>query len=167
MANVTPASPAAQIHGKTNKNSKGYFYVTPFGDQKYRDRPETYQQKRSPKQRWHTESFVWAHQQINEIWEKPQERKQVEKDWKNAMRRDEQGKVYLDPKGWKFALLQRQWKNEHPFETWYEAYLQNIAAIASEKTAAETTSDYMIRHQIDILQAQINDLRAQLKNHKS
>lgn len=165
MAKVTPASPVALIHGKTRKKSKGYYYVTPAGDQKYRDRPETYQQKRSPKQLWHTQSFVWAHNQIREIWENQQARRQVEHDWKKAMRRDEQGKVYHDAKGWKFAALQQQWKNEHPFEAWYEAYLQNIAAKANEKTSAETASDYMIRHQIDILMAQVEDLRARLKQN--
>ena len=165
MAKVTTASPVALIHGKTRKKSRGYYYVTPHGDQKYRDRPETYQQKRSPKQLWHTESFVWAHEQIREIWENPQARKQVEQDWKNAMRRDEQGKVYKDAKGWKYALFQRQWKTEHPFEAWYEAYLQAIAAKANEKTASETASDYMIRHQIDILLAQVEDLRSRLNNH--
>jgi len=165
MAKVTPMSPVALIHGKTRKNNKGYFYVTPFGDQKYRERPENYQQQRSPKQLWHTQSFVWAHQQIREIWQNPQARKQVEKDWKDAMRRDENGKLYKEAKGWKYALLQRQWKTEHPFEAWYEAYLQDIATKAAEKTASEQTSDYMLRHQIDILQAQINDLRSRLNNH--
>ena len=165
MASVTSASPVAQIHGKTRKNDKGYYYVTPNGDQKYRVRPETYQQKRSPKQLWHTESFVWAHKQIRQLWQDPQAQQQIEQDWRNAMRRDAQGKLYTDAKGWKYAQLQQQWKAEHPFEQWYEAYLQAIAANAAEKTASEETSDYMLRHQIEILSAQIAELRSRLNNH--
>ena len=162
MASVTSTSPVALIHGKTNKKEKGYFYVTPHGDQKYRDRPETYQQKRSPQQLWHTESFVWAHKQIRQLWEDPAQVKQITQDWKDAMRRGSQGKRYADAKGWKYAQLQQQWKSEHPFEQWYETYLQDIAAKAAEKTASEETSDYMLRHQIEILTAQINELRARL-----
>ena len=164
MAKVTTSSPVRQIHGKTSKNEKGYYYVTATGDQKFRVRPETYQQKRSPKQLWHTESFVWAHKQIRNLWSDGNEVAQITQDWKDAMRRDAQGKLYADAKGWKYAQLQQQWKSEHPFESWYETYLQNLSAQAAEKTASAETSEYMLRHQIELLSAQIDELRSRLNN---
>ncbi len=164
MAHVENELPVHLMHGKPERNSKGYYYVTPDGRQKYRTRNEDYQQNRSPKQKWHTASFVWAHQQIGVLWQDPQARAQIEADWKQAMRRTPDGRFYPDPKGWRFALLQQQWKTEHPFETWYEDYLRTVSESAERKTAAETTSDYMLRHQIDILSAQLEALRSRL-NH--
>ncbi len=164
MSKVSTETPLVKLHGKTHKHDKGYFYVTPFGDQKYRQREENYQQKRSPQQLWHTESFVWAHKQIRELWQDAQARKQVEKDWKDAMRRTPDGRVYKDSKGWKFALLQLQWKTEHPFEPWYEDYLRHLSEVAAEKTQAETTSQYMLRHQIKILSDQLAELKARLNS---
>ena len=163
MAHVENELPVHLMHGKLEKKSRGYYYVTPDGKQKYRTREENYQQNRSPKQKWHTASFVWAHQQIGLLWQDPQQRKQVEADWKQAMRLTPDGKRYPDPKGWRFAMFQMQWKEEHPYETWYADYLQNITETAERKTAAADTSDYMLRHQIDILTARLEDLRARLR----
>ncbi len=60
-------------------------------------------------------------------------------------------------------MLQQQWKVEHPFEQWYDEYLAEISATATEKTSSEDVSDYMLRHQAEILEAQAAALRAQLK----
>ena len=163
MAKVFNEHPVSLIHGKIQKNASGYFYVTPFGKQKFRARREDYQQKRSPKQLWHTASFVWAHQQIRLVWDDPEQVAQITQEWKDAMRRTPDGKLYIDAKGWKFACLQLQWKTEHPYEQWYENYLLQIAEKADEKTSAESVSDYMLRHQAEILEAQAAALRAQLK----
>lgn len=162
MSNVTTASHIQILHGKTSRHDKGYYYETSKGRQKYRTRQEDYQQNRSPKQKWHTLSFVWAHAQIRLLFADPQSVKQIERDYRAAMRRTPDGKVYVDAKGWKFAMLQQQWKTEHPFEPWYEEYLQNISAVAAEKTESESTSRYMLQHQIDLLMQQVNDLRSRL-----
>ena len=71
-------------HGKTSKNSRGYYYEGPRGQQLYRDRPETYQQKRSPKQRWNSLAFTYAHQQIRQIWSNQQQIDQVTQEWQAA-----------------------------------------------------------------------------------
>ena len=163
MAKVTTESPVVKRHGKMRKKDKGYFYTTPSGDQKYRNRPENYQQKRTPFQKWHTESFVWAHKQIRELWQDPQAIKQITREWKDAMHYGPNNKQYSDPKGWKYAYLQLQWKTEHPFEPWYENYLQTIEAKVAEKTASEETSEYMLKRQIATLTAELNALKARLK----
>jgi len=166
MAHVENELPVRLLHGKPERKSKGYYYVTPDGRQKYRTRNENYQQNRSPKQKWHTASFVWAHQQIGLLWQDPQACAQIEADWKQAMRRTPDGRFYPDPKGWRFALFQQQWKEEHPYEQWYEDYLRTVSESAERKTAAETTSDYMLRRQIDILTAQLEELRARLDHNE-
>ena len=157
-------SPAQSMHGKTSKDSDCYYYVTSRGKQKYRKREETYQKNQSPRQKWNSLAFSAAHKQIRLLWSDENQVAQITQDWKDAMRIGPQNKPYEDAKGWKFALLQEQWKSEHPFETWYEAYLQDISAKAAEKTASEDTSDYMLRHQIEILSAQIEELRSRLNN---
>ena len=93
-------------HGKTSKNSGGYYYEGPRGQQLYRDRPETYQQKRSPKQRWNSLAFTYAHQQIRQIWSNQQQIDQVTQEWQAAMRIGPSNQTYPDAKGWKFAMLQ-------------------------------------------------------------
>ena len=150
-------------HGKASKNSRGYFYEGPRGQQLYRDRPETYQQKRSPKQRWNSLSFTYAHKQIRQLWSTQEQIDQVTQEWNAAMRIGPSNQTYPEAKGWKFAMLQVEWKLNNPFETWYEQYLAEISQKAAEKTSSEDVSDYMLRLQAEILEAQAAALRAQLK----
>ncbi|MBR1515288.1 MAG: hypothetical protein IJ621_00875 [Paludibacteraceae bacterium] len=165
MAKVENELPVHLMHGKPQKKSKGYYYVTPDGKQKYRTRKENYQQKRSPKQKWHTAAFVFAHQQMAQLWLDETARLQIEAEWKQAMHYTPDGHYYPEPKGWRFAILVQQWKNEHPYEQWYEDYLRIISDTAEKKTASESTSDYMLRRQIDILTAQLEELRARLNQN--
>lgn len=88
---------------------------------------------------------------------------QVTEEWNAAMRIGANNRPYSDPKNWKFAMLQHEWKVEHPFEQWYAEYLAEISATATEKTSSEDVSDYMLRHQAEILEGQAAALRAQLK----
>ena len=154
-------------HGKTSKNSGGYFYEGPRGQQLYRDRPETYQQKRSPKQRWNSLSFSYAHKQIRQLWSTQEQIDQVTQEWQATMKIGPNNRPYPDAKGWKFAMLQVEWKLNNPFEAWYEQYLAEISQKAAEKTSSEDVSDYMLRHQAEILEAQAAALRAQLKARHS
>ncbi len=160
--NVTNDSPVRLLHGKTEKSSKGYYYVTPRGKQKYRNREETYQQKQSPKQKWNSLAFSEAHKQMLILWADEEQVAQITQAWKDAMHRGPKDRIYEDAKGWKFAFLQEQWKQEHPFEPWYEEYLRAISEEAAQKTEAEEVSDYMLRHQAEILEAQAAALRKQL-----
>ena len=112
-------------------------------------------------------AFTYAHLQIRQIWSNQQQLDQVTQEWQAAMRIGPSNQTYPDAKGWKFAMLQVDWKAEHPFETWYEQYLAEISQKAAEKTASEDTSDYMLRHQAEILEAQAAELRAKLKARHS
>ena len=167
MANVQTDSPAMLMHGKTTKSSRGYYYEGVRGQQLYRERNETYQKVQSPRQKWNSLAFSFAHKQIRILWTTQEQIDQVTQQWQAAMKIGPNNRPYPDAKGWKFAMLQVEWKAEHPFEAWYEQYLAEISQKAAEKTASEDTSDYMLRHQAEILEAQAAALRAQLKaRHK-
>ena len=166
MADVTSATHIHMLHGKTHKHDRGYFYETANGKQKYRTRREDYQQNRSPKQLWHTQSFVWAHAEIRTLFADTEQVKRIEHAYRLAMRRTPDGRAYMDAKGWKFAMLQLEWKQNHPFEQWYETYLQQLSQQAAEKTASEDTSEYMLRRQIEALTNQLNSLKSQLANKR-
>ena len=165
MSNVSNSTPAKQIHGKTSKTDRGYFYVR-NNKQKYRTREETYQQKRSPRQLWHTESFRFAHSEIRTIYTDPALVEQNELAYRQAMRRTPDGKVYDDAKGWKFAMLQLDWKQAHPYDYWYADYVQHISEKAAAKTQAESTSLYQLQHQLDNLLQQVQALQEQIKAKK-
>ena len=153
-------------HGKASKNSGGYFYEGPRGQQLYRDRPETYQQKRSPKQRWNSLSFTYAHQQIRQLWSSQEQIDQVTQEWNTAHRIGPNARPYEDPKEWKFVMLQQQWKLDNPFDAWYEAYLQEFAANVAKKTSAENVSNRTLLRQADLLEAQAKSLREQAQKNE-
>lgn len=163
MAQAENVSPVAKVHGKTKKESPGYYYVDKAGNQFYRDRVEGYQRNQSPRQKWNSLAFGAAHKQIRELWNTDERIAQVTEEWNAAMRIGANNCPYSDPKNWKFAMLQHEWKVEHPFEQWYTEYLAEISATATEKTSSEDVSDYMLRHQAEILEQQAAALRAQLK----
>ena len=161
MSKVNPGE-VRYYHGKMSKNDPGYFYVTQKGEQYFRKREEKYQRNQSPRQKWNSLAFGYAHKQIRQLWSSDELIEQVNQEWQNAHKIGPNNRPYPDAKGWKFAMLQADWKAEHPFETWYEQYLAEISQKAAEKTASEDTSDYMLRHQAEILEAQAAELRAQL-----
>ena len=161
MSKVNPGE-VRYYHGKMSKNDPGYFYVTQKGEQYFRKREEKYQRNQSPRQKWNSLAFGYAHKQIRQLWSSDELIEQVNQEWQNAHKIGPNNRPYPDAKGWKFAMLQVDWKAEHPFETWYEQYLAEISQKAAEKTASEDTSDYMLRHQAEILEAQAAELRAQL-----
>ena len=161
MSKVNPGE-VRYYHGKMSKNDPGYFYVTQKGEQYFRKREETYQRNQSPRQKWNSLAFGYAHKKIRQLWSSDELIEQVNQEWQNAHKIGPNNRPYPDAKGWKFAMLQVDWKAEHPFETWYEQYLAEISQKAAEKTASEDTSDYMLRHQAEILEAQAAALRAQL-----
>ena len=161
MSKVNPGE-VRYYHGKMSKNDPGYFYVTQKGEQYFRKREEKYQRNQSPRQKWNSLAFGYAHKKIRQLWSSDELIEQVNQEWQNAHKIGPNNRPYPDAKGWKFAMLQVDWKAEHPFETWYEQYLAEISQKAAEKTASEDTSDYMLRHQAEILEAQAAERRAQL-----
>ena len=143
MSKVNPGE-VRYYHGKMSKNDPGYFYVTQKGEQYFRKREEKYQRNQSPRQKWNSLAFGYAHKKIRQLWSSDELIEQVNQEWQNAHKIGPNNRPYPDAKGWKFAMLQVDWKAEHPFETWYEQYLAEISQKAAEKTASEDTSDYML-----------------------
>ena len=162
MSKVQNDSPVVLMHGKSTKTSRGYYYEGVRGQQLYREREETYQKKQSPRQKWNSLAFSFAHKQIRILWSTQEQINQVTQEWQAAMKIGPNNRPYPDAKGWKFAMLQVEWKVNNPYEAWYEQYLAEISQKAEEKTASEDVSDYMLRHQAEILEAQAAALRAQL-----
>ena len=160
---VTNESSVVLRHGKEGKFSRGYYYEGPNGQQFYRTRREDYQQQQSPKQKWNSLSFAAAQKQLTPLWNNPEHAALIVQEWKDAMRIGPNNRSYPTAKGWKLAMLQKQWRLDNPFEAWYEQFLAEISQKAAEKTASEETSDYMLRHQTEILEAQAAALREQLK----
>ena len=83
--------------------------------------------------------------------------------WVENKKKGPSGKLYYTPARRQIAILQSQWKLDHPFEQWYEAYLANISQEAERKTASESTSQYMLKQQIKALHAQLAELEKRLE----
>lgn len=153
------------FRGKMSKKSEGYFYVTKKGRQYFRLREETYQKNQSPRQKWNSLAFGYAHKQVRQLWSSQEQIDQVTQEWNTAHRIGPNARPYEDPKEWKFVILQQQWKLDNPFDAWYEAYLQEFAANVAKKTSAENVSNRTLLRQADLLEAQAKSLREQaLKN---
>lgn len=151
----------AAFRGKMSKKANGYFYVTKKERQYFRLREETYQKNQSPRQKWNSLAFSYAHKQIRQIWTDQEQIDQVTLEWNQAKRIGPNNRTYTDPKDWKFVMLQQQWKNDNPFDAWYEAYIQDFAAKVAEKTSSETVSTRTLLRQADLLEAQAQALRKQ------
>lgn len=152
--------PYSGYHGKTSKHAKGYHYEV-GGQHYYRERKENYQQNQSPRQKWNSLAFKYAHQQLQAL-NTPEGKQQMEQAWSNANKLI--GNMpYKSASKWQFNIFIRQWKSEHPFEEWYSAYLAQVSATAEKKTASESTSQYMIKKQIKALHAQLLELEKRLE----
>jgi hypothetical protein len=66
MAEITTENPVESIKGKLGGTSSGYFYMR-NGKQFYRTREENYQQNQSPRQKWNSAAFAYAHKQLRAI----------------------------------------------------------------------------------------------------
>ena len=160
MSKLKLRDPYASMSGKNSRNEAGYAYFR-GGKQYYRNREENYQQKRSPKQKWNTSAFSYAHAQmllINKDEEKQQSMIQAWKDVQKMLN----GKQYVEARSWQFAVFVQEWKNEHPLEAWIEEYNEKLIAEVKQKTKAENTSDYMLQQQINKLQEQIDQLKERM-----
>lgn len=161
MAHCNKSETYQQVHGKVSRKDDGYFYVV-NGKQFFRKRDESYHSKQSPKQRWLSEAFAYGQKQAKALLSDEATAQPIMEAFKSSRHRAN-GKQYDSPLRWQASLLQAQWKQEHPFEEWYSAYLADIEATAEKKTASESTSQYMIKEQIRRLNAQISELEKRLE----
>ena len=114
MAEIDTSSAINTIKGKTNSRDSGYFYIR-NGKQFYRTREETYQANQSPRQKWNSAAFAYAHQQLHAIESSPDSLAQMRADYIAAHGIASNGKVYTTAHAWKFNSLLHAYKMEHPY----------------------------------------------------
>ncbi|MBR5678444.1 MAG: hypothetical protein IKX20_09970 [Paludibacteraceae bacterium] len=115
MAVIETSDPINHISGKLGGNSSGYFY-TRNGKQFYRVREEGYQANQSPRQKWNSAAFSYAHKQLHAIEADAELTAQIQKEYETAHHKAPNGKSYSTAHAWKFNLLLYEWKNANPFE---------------------------------------------------
>ncbi len=162
MANCKNSDTFQEISGKTSRRDDGYYYVVNH-KQFYRKRDESYHQHPSPKQRWLSEAFSYSQREAKAALDNPALAPAIKLQYNEARHKAPNGKVYGTPLRWRAAIMQEQWKMDHPFEQWYKEQLDTLAAIAEQKTASESTSQYMIKQQIKALQAQLIELEKRVE----
>lgn len=117
MAKVVPAEYISEIHGKISSKSSGYFYLSKqTGKTYYREREETYQANQSPRQKWNSAAFAYAHKQLRKIESDPTQKEQMEKEYEQSKHLAPNGKSYTTAHAWKFNCLLHEYKQDNPFE---------------------------------------------------
>lgn len=114
MSRVDTSSAINAIQGKTNSRDSGYFYIR-NGKQFYRTREETYQKNQSPRQKWNSAAFAYAHKQLHAIESSPESLAQMRADYTAAHGVAANGKSYTTAHAWKFNSLLHDYKMAHPF----------------------------------------------------
>ena len=113
MAVVETSDPINHISGKLSGNSSGYFYMR-NGKQFYRVREEGYQAKQSPRQKWNSAAFAYAHKQLHAIEANTELTAQMEADYKAAKGKAPNCKTYTTH-AWKFNTLLYEWEEANPY----------------------------------------------------
>lgn len=114
MAEINTTSVINTIKGKTNSRDNGYFYIR-NGKQFYRTREETYQKNQSPRQKWNSAAFAYAHKQLHAIESSPDSLAQMQADYAAVGGVASNGKSYTTAHAWKFNALLYAYKTEHPY----------------------------------------------------
>ncbi|MBR1878284.1 MAG: hypothetical protein IJ814_04665 [Paludibacteraceae bacterium] len=115
MSEIKTSSGVDIIRGKFKRADAGYFYIR-NGKQFYRDREETYQQNQSPRQKWNSAAFAYAHRELHAIESDPALTAQMNADYESALHLAPNGKTYPTAHAWKFNSLLYEYKQSHPFE---------------------------------------------------
>ena len=116
MSQVIPADFIHELHGKISSKSNGYFYMSKkTGKMYFRSREEGYQAKQSPRQKWNSAAFAYAHKQLQAIEADAELTARMEADFKNAQSKAPNGKTYTTAHAWKFNTLLHEWKQNNPF----------------------------------------------------
>ena len=117
MAVVIPADFISELHGKISSTSSGYFYMSKkTGKMYFRSREEGYQKNQSPRQKWNSAVFAYAHKELHTIEANAELTAQMEADYKAANGKAPNGKTYTTAHAWKFNSLLYGWKKENPYE---------------------------------------------------
>lgn len=116
MSEIETSAGIDLLHGKFNKKNAGYFYVR-NGKQFYRDREETYQQNQSPRQKWNSAAFKYAHSLLHSIESDSELNAQMKAEYEAAHHQAPNGKTYTTAHAWKFNSLLFEYKQSHPFES--------------------------------------------------
>lgn len=119
MAQVILADFIHELHGKISSTSNGYFYMSKkTGKMYFRSREEGYQKNQSPRQKWNSAAFAYAHKQLHAIEANTELTAQMEADYEAANHKAPNGKTYTTAHAWKFNSLLWEWKQEHPFNAY-------------------------------------------------
>ena len=116
MAKIGTANPVESVQGKLASKDSGYFYMR-NGKQFYRTREENYQQNQSPRQKWNSAAFAFAHKQLRAIESDALQTAQMNADYAAAKHLAPNGKSYLTAHAWKFNCLIHEYKQANPFES--------------------------------------------------
>ena len=116
MARISTENPVESIKGKLGGTSSGYFYMR-NGKQFYRTREENYQQNQSPRQKWNSAAFAYAHKQLRAIESDASQTAQMNADYDAAKHLAPNGKSYPTAHAWKFNCLIHEYKQANPFES--------------------------------------------------
>lgn len=115
MAKITTEHPVESIQGKLGGDSSGYFYMR-NGKQFYRTREENYQKNQSPRQKWNSAAFAYAHKKLRAIESDETLTAQMNADYGVAKHLALNGKSYSTAHAWKFNCLIYEYKQTNPFE---------------------------------------------------
>lgn len=114
MSEIITSSGIDIIRGKLKKTDAGYFYMR-NGKQFYRDRKEDYQKNQSPRQKWNSAAFKYAHG-LRLLMSDPSSVVQLKAEYEAANHIATNGKSYTTLRAWKFNSLLYEYKQSHPFE---------------------------------------------------
>ena len=115
MAKIGTANPVESVQGKLTSKDSGYFYMR-NGKQFYRTREENYQQYQSPRQKWNSAAFAFAHKQLRAIESDALQTAQMNADYAAAKHLAPNGKSYPTAHAWKFNYLIHEYKQANPYE---------------------------------------------------
>ena len=115
MARISTENPVESIKGKLGGTSSGYFYMR-NGKQFYRTREENYQKNQSPRQKWNSAAFAYAHKQLRAIESDDSLIAQMNADYETAKHVATNGKKYTTAHAWKFNCLLHEYKQANLFE---------------------------------------------------
>ena len=115
MTKIKTINPIDSLQGKLGGTDSGYFYMR-NGKQFYRTREENYQKNQSPRQKWNSAAFAYAHKQLRAIESDNSLIAQMNADYETAKHVATNGKKYTTAHAWKFNCLLHEYKLANPFE---------------------------------------------------
>ena len=117
MVQVIPADFIYELHGKMSSTSNGYFYMSrKTGKMYFRSHEEGYQKNQSPRQKWNSAAFAYAHKQLHAIETNAELTAQMNADYEAANGNAPNGKTYTTAHAWRFNSLLWEWKQANPME---------------------------------------------------